>query len=189
MRDLVIFTLLPLLLILYLIVGSIRDYHQAQQFDDWWARSVGLNTFITARAKAAICHPKFAALDRRLDREKIDPGIIRLQVPSELWVPWQRDPLALRRQWIDATLVRGNRLHPVKLRKRGDTSVHWVTDKKSFTVKTKRRSLFQGYRRLAFSVKTVLEQYLANRLASEFDLLAPFTTVTPVLTSYSRNER
>ncbi|MDH3444200.1 MAG: right-handed parallel beta-helix repeat-containing protein [Deltaproteobacteria bacterium] len=83
-------------------------------------------------------------------------------------------------QWSDATLLRGNTINRIKLRSRGDNSVHWMTEKKSFTLRTARSSMFKGHRRLAFSNKTVLPSYVANGLAGEFDLLAPFTTVSPV---------
>ena len=112
--------------------------------------------------------------------EKDDSGIIRLSMQPQLWNSWQRDSLGFLERWNNASLVRGNSLSPVKLRKRGDNSVHWMTEKKSFTLRTPRSTLFKGYSRLGFSAKTVLQSYTVARLASEFDLLAPSSTVAPV---------
>ena len=173
-------TLLPFLVGFYVIAASIFDYRLVQQFDDYWSRDVRLDTLFMGRISAVRNLPTMLALERRLDSEKFDSGIIRLQFQPQLWNSWQRDPLALIGRWNNATLVRENSLSRVKVRSRGDNSVHRMTEKKSFTLRTPRSSLFKGYRDLAFSTKTVLEQYLVNRLAGEFDSLAPFTTVAPV---------
>ena len=180
LRDVMIFSAIPLFVGLYLVAAAILDYSSIHQFDDSWSRPEKLNTYFFGRISAALDLPKMFALQRDLNPEKIDSGIIRLSVPSEVWNSWQRDPLALMGEWSKATLVRHNGLIPVKLRKRGDNSVHWVTEKKSFTLRTPASTLFKGERRLAFSGKTVLHSFSANALASEFDLLAPYTVVAPV---------
>jgi hypothetical protein len=180
LRDVFIFIALPVLVGFYLIAASISDYSKIHQFDDPWSIPAKLNTFFVGRISAALDLPKMLALQRRLDPEKNDTGIVRLSFPPGLWNSWQSDPLALIDQWNDATLVRGNSWSPVKLRKRGDNSVHWTSEKKSFTLRTPSSSLFKGYRRLVFSAKSVLDQYIVNRLTGEFDLLTPFTTVAPV---------
>src|SRR5262245_33374095 len=179
-RDVLIFILLPLFVGLYVVAAAIFDYTSIHQFDDPWSTPAKLNTFVVGRISAALSLPKMLALQRPLNPEKIDSGIVRLSVSPEFWNSWQRDPLASIGEWKNATLVRGNSWSSIKLRKRGDNSVHWITEKKSFTLRTPNSSLFKGYSRLAFSAKTVLESYLVNGLASEFDLLAPFTTVAPV---------
>jgi Right handed beta helix region/CotH kinase protein len=180
LRDVVMFSLLPLLVGLYLVATAIFDYINVRQFDDSWSRYTKLDTFFVGRIAAALELPKMWALQRRLSAEKDDSGIIRLAVNREFWNSWQRDALGSFEQWSNATLVRGNSWSPVKLRKRGDNSVHWMTEKKSFTLRTRRSTLFKGYSRLAFSAKTVLQSFTVARLADEFDLLAPFTTVAPV---------
>ncbi|HEY7320981.1 MAG TPA: right-handed parallel beta-helix repeat-containing protein [Candidatus Binatia bacterium] len=180
MRDVILFTLLPFLIGFYIIAASIFDYSVVRQFDDYWSRDVRLDTLFLGRISAVQNFPKMLALERRLDPEKLDSGIIRLQFQPEFWYSWQREPLALIGRWNGVTMVRENTLSRVRVRSRGDTSIHRMTEKISFTLRTPRSSLFKGYRDLAFSAKTVLEQYLVNRLASEFDPLAPFTTVAPV---------
>ena len=180
LRDVIMLSLLPLLVGLYVIGAAIFDYINVHQFDDPWSRYMKLDTFFVERISAVLKLPKMWALQRRLSPEKDDTGIVRLSVQREFWNSWQRDPLGSFEQWNNATLVRGNSWSPVKLRKRGDNSVHWMTEKKSFTLRTRRSTLFKGYSRLGFSAKTVLQSYTVARLASEFDLLAPFNTVAPV---------
>ena len=180
LRDVLIFSLLPLLVGVYLVAAAISDYSNMHQFDDPWSRPVTLDTFFFERVSAVLKLPRMWALQRRLDPEKDDPGVLRLSMQPELWNSWEDDPLAFFGQWTNATLMRGNDWNPVKLRKRGDNSVHWITEKKSFTMRTRRSTLFKGYSRLGFSAKSVLHSYTVARLASEFDLLAPFSTVAPV---------
>ena len=180
MRDLIVFSMLPVFIVLCLLAVSILDYQTSQQYNDWWSRQNSLLKAFGKRIIGATNHPKAMALRLGLNPEESGIHIINLNVNREQWALWQRNPLSLWGTWIDADIVRGNELHPVKLRKRGDTSVHWTTEKKSFTLKTSKSSLFKGYRKLAFSCKTVLEQYLTNSLSSEFDLLSQFSTITPL---------
>jgi parallel beta-helix repeat protein len=180
LRDVIIFASLPILLGLYIVTASVLDYSDARQFDDWWSREAKINTYFVERISALEKLPQMFALQRRLDPEKEDSGIVRLDVPSDVWTSWQADPLAGMGEWSNATLLRGNNFDSVRLRKRGDNSVHWITEKKSFTLRTSTSALFKGYRRLAFSGKTVFQSHMVARLASEFGLLAPFSAVTPV---------
>lgn len=178
--EVVIALALPLFVALYLVTAAILDYMAIHQFDDYWSRPVRLDTFVTERVSAALNLPKMLTLQNRLDPGKVDSGIIRLSVPGETWSRWQSAPLASMGEWSKATLVRHNSLIPVRLRKRGDNSVHWATEKKSFTLSTPASALFKGERRLAFSGKSVIHSYAANALASEFDLLSPYTFISPV---------
>lgn len=180
LRDVIVVCLVPVCIGIYLVAAAIQDYRNYRQFDDSWSSYEELNTFFVGRFSAAFALPKLWELQRRLNPEKPDPGIVRLAVAPELWTAWQAEPLALIDQWNDATLIQGKDLLPVRLRKRGDNSVHWVTAKKSFTLATRKGNLFKGYSRLSFSAKTVLQSHIVARLAGEFDLLAPFTTVAPV---------
>jgi len=134
LRDVVVFALLPSLVGLYVIAASIFDYQLVQQFDDYWSRDVRLDTLFMGRVSAAQNLPRMLALERRLDPEKLDSGIIRLQFPPDLWNSWQGDPLALIGRWNNVTLVRDNSLSRVRVRSRGDNSVHRMTEKKSFTL-------------------------------------------------------
>lgn len=172
---------LPLdFVIAVLVAGSVLDYVRARQFDDWWSRSFNVPDLFADRIWAAATLPRALSLERRTDPDGSDPGIVRLRVAGDGWQGITGDALARWTEWTDAVLLRPGATQAVELRKRGDTSVHWLTPKKSFTLKTSRSTLFKGYRRLAFSVKDVLPLYVSNRLASEFGLLAPSTGVAPV---------
>ena len=179
-RDTVFLASLLALLGLYCVGASVVDYTRARQFDDWWSAHTHIDNFVLARFRSALDLPAVMSLKQRLAPDHPDSGIIRLRLSKGSWESWQKDTPPSPGQWLDATLVRHGNLDRVKIRKRGDTSVHWMTDKKSFTLKTPKSSLLTGHRRLAFSVKEVLPLYLSNRLATEFDLLAPWTTVAPV---------
>jgi hypothetical protein len=172
---------LPLLaLAAFLLAASVADYREARLFDDWWSQQASVSKFFGARLDAARALPERMRVRRRVDAEAADPARFRLQVARRSWATWQRDPLASWGSWLDADLIDGNEYLPVEIRKRGDTSVHWLTAKKSFTLKAPRGALYKDYRRLAFSAKTPVSQLVANGLASEFDLLAPDTRIAPV---------
>ena len=179
-RDITLLVTVLALLGLYTLGASIVDYTRTRQFDDWWSDRAHIDTFVRARFQAALDLPATMSLKQRLDPSRPDPGIIQLRLARAAWQTWQQDTAPISGQWQNATLARDGNLLRVKIRKRGDTSVHWMTDKKSFTLKTPKSSLFLGHRRLAFSVKEVLPLYLSNRLAEEFGLLAPSTTIAPV---------
>ncbi|MDX1745577.1 MAG: CotH kinase family protein [Halobacteriales archaeon] len=174
------FTVPPLLLLAYLLAGSIADYHESLQFDDSWSRGRHLDGFFMARAARAARLPRAASLALRLDPDVDDPGIVRLRVARDQWTEVEQNPLVGWGRWLDATLIVPGGSIPVELRKRGDTSLHWTTGKLSFTLQTPKSEHFHGYREAALSQKSVLIQYLTNSLPRRFGLLTPFTTVTPV---------
>ncbi|MFQ5745762.1 MAG: CotH kinase family protein [Gemmatimonadota bacterium] len=180
LRDVVLLSLPLDFLLGLLLAGSVLDYVRARQFDDWWSRGFSVPELFADRIWAAATLPRALSLERRTDPEGADPGIVRLRVTGEGWQGLTGDALARWSEWTDAVLLEPGDARAVELRKRGDTSVHWLTPKKSFTLKTSRTGLFKGYRRLAFSVKDVLPLYVSNRLAAEFGLLAPSTGVAPV---------
>ena len=124
--------------------------------------------------------PHAVALKQRLDPGLADPGVVRLKVDAEEWKRGNADPTATEDAWIDATLVDGENLVSVKLRRRGDASVHWTTPKRSFTLKTPKGSHFRGFRRVGLSGKQVLSSYLANRLPFELGVFASYTAIAPV---------
>lgn len=180
LRDAVLLSL-PLWLVAgWLVLGASADFQRMHAYGDWWARQTGLMELFRDRVRAAVRLPQALALRLRLDPTRDDPAILRLRLPRNEWAAWQRSPLALWGEWLDADRVEGSDLHPGKIRKRGDTSVHWTTPKKSFTLKTPRSRLYKEQRRLGFSVKTPLPQLVANALAGEFDVLAPETALVAV---------
>lgn len=180
LRDAVLFTVPPLLLLAYLLVSAVVDYHESLQFDDWWSRGRSVQEFFAAKVKRALRLPEAASLVLRLDPSVDDPGTIRLRVPQDVWAEVEQNPLEGWGRWMDATLVRPGGSQDVDLRKRGDTSIHWTTGKLSFTLETPRSELFRGIREASISQKSVLTQYVTNSLPNRFGLLTPFTTVTPV---------
>ncbi len=172
---------LPLWLVLTFLVGTpVARYLDARSFQDWWTRTESLGRLADARIATLAHLPEALALRLRLDAESPDPRWLRLHVDRDVWNTWQDAPLALSGEWVEASVVRGRELHPVKLRKRGDTGVHWLTPKKSFTLKTPRKRLYKGRRRLVYSVKTPVEQVAVNGLAGHYGLLAPETFLAPV---------
>jgi parallel beta-helix repeat protein len=178
--DVVLLVSVPLVLLALLIGESALRYVAYAQFDDFWGARGNLNRFVTDQVDALRALPARVALRHRLSAEAPDPGIIRLEVDEASWQAMQSDPLAMWGQWVDATLQDGDVLLDVSIRKRGDNSIHWLTDKRTLTVRTKRNDFYKQYRQFGLSTKDVLPSYVANRLAREFDLLAPATAISPV---------
>ncbi|MEP6572352.1 MAG: right-handed parallel beta-helix repeat-containing protein [Gemmatimonadota bacterium] len=180
LRDAVIISFPVLIPIVYLVVASTLDYYRYRQFDDFWARPASIDHFFQARFHAA--KHVFAALrtEHQLNPEAPDAGIIRLTVPAAAWDSMQVKPVESWGHWFTAVLTRENTLSKVQIRKRGDNSVHWLTPKGSFTVKTEQRDLFKGYQTFGLSAKDVLTAYVANKMARELGLLAANTEISPV---------
>ena len=177
----VVFLSTPLLLFgLYFGGGAVLDYVQMKQFDDWWSRGAHADNLFIRRVQVALNGPRAATISQRLDVEAPDAAIVRLDIPKDQWAALQRDKQTTWGVWLDVGLVRGDVPEPVRIRRRGDTSVHWTTEKMSFTLRTPGSAPFRGYRNLAFSVADVLPQYVALALAQDFDLLAPNTMVAPL---------
>ncbi len=178
--DALVFSMPLWLVLLFLVAAPMARYLDARVFSDWWTRSESLARLADAQLHTLARLPEALSLSLRLDAEHPDPRWIRLHVDRDVWNEWQSEPLALHGDWVEATLLEGPRLHEVKLRKRGDTSVHWLTPKKSFTLKTGRGDLVRGHRRLSFSAKTPVEQVVVGQLARDWGLLAPETFLAPV---------
>ncbi|HXG43212.1 MAG TPA: right-handed parallel beta-helix repeat-containing protein [Gemmatimonadales bacterium] len=179
-RDAVVLTAVPLLAAALLLGDATWRYTRIRQFDDWWSRAQSLPGALSQRIHALLALPQVARLRQRFDPAARDPGIIRLLIPGNAWDSLQGDPLALWGEWVDGTLDYGGTTVPVRIRKRGDNSIHWLTDKRTLTIRTPRDQFYKRFRTFGLSVKDVLPAYLANRLAREFGLLAPETEVVPV---------
>lgn len=166
----------------YLVIAAVVDYQRALQFDDFWSQGVTVEDRFLARASGLTGLLAGQRLKHRIDPERDDPGLLRLQVdPAQLDASF-RDPQLGWAEWLEGSLEEsGGRLLPVRVHKRGDNSVHWLTEKKSLAVRTTREEFYKRYRSFGLSGKDVLPSYLANRLAPEFGLLAPNTTVVPVV--------
>ncbi|HTL04360.1 MAG TPA: right-handed parallel beta-helix repeat-containing protein [Gemmatimonadales bacterium] len=181
LRDAVILTAPLLAVIGYLALAAATDFYRALQFDDYWAEGIGAERQFVARAGALLHLLPEQRLKHRINLEPDDPGRVRLQVAPAVLDAAYRDPQLGWTSWLKGDLVEDGRLLPVDVHKRGDNSVHWLTEKKTVTVRTSRDEFYKRYRRFGLSAKDVLPSYVANRLAREFDLLAPQTTVVPVV--------
>ena len=179
LADVVILTMVPALILGYLVLSAAADHRVSGQLDDWWSRSRSIHASFGARMRLLLNTPAAVATERHLTPEAV-PNAISLEIPPDRWRAMVGDPLRGFDEWYDADLVQGRDRLPVRLRKRGDTSIHWTTPKISFTLRTDRRRLVGGRRQWGFSVRDVLPGYIANRLLLESGLLAPATDVVPV---------
>jgi hypothetical protein len=171
----------PLLFALgYAVVVALVDYRTTLQFDDWWSREQGLERFLTGRLRTAALMPKAVSLRHRMDPEADDANVMRLRVSRAAWEGEVADPFVSDPVWVDATLIRNGSVSAVRVRRRGDTSVHWTTPKVSFTLRTPKEAHARGFRDLALSGKEVLSSHVANTLPAEFDVTTPFSAVVPV---------
>lgn len=179
-RDAFLLSLLPLVAILLIVGASLNDYLRARQFDDWWSRPITVSGEFSARARGIAALPKSLRLRDGFPPEKRDAGVIRLEVAGKAWDSLEVESPGVWAPWISGHLRYGTTTTPIRMRKRGDNSIHWLTDKRSLTIRTPRDDFYKRYRSLGLSGKDVLMSYLANRLSGEFGLLAPSTEVVPV---------
>ncbi|MEZ4588656.1 MAG: CotH kinase family protein [Gemmatimonadales bacterium] len=179
-RDALLVTVLPVTVVLLFFADAALRYARMIQFEDWWSARAGVTSFFAQRVHAAATIPTRVALRRGFSADLPDAGVIRLEVPRRSWDSLQSDPLAMWGSWIEGTLRYGGTSLPVRLRKRGDNSIHWTTDKRSLTVRTERDDFYKDFRNFALSVRDPLSAFLANRLGNEFGLLMPRTEVVPV---------
>ena len=184
LRDAFVLSLPVVLALAYAVVAAVSDFRYAQQYDDFWARSRHVGDLFVARLRTLSNLPAALLIDHRLDPQDQAAAPVRIIVPRFAWDSIHESPAGWNVE-IEADVLEGvGRNAParygVKLRKRGDTSVHYTTQKRSFTLQAKKDERYRGYRELAFSAKDVLPSYVANRMADEFGILSAFTTVAPV---------
>ena len=180
LREVLLFSVPPFLLALYVFCASVWDYQRISQYDDWWSERGQTARFMKFRLRSALNVTKAVSLDHALSPEDTSRAGVNILVDRRKWDRLQGDPARNWGQHVNADLMRGGRVHPVELRLRGDTSVHWTAEKKTLRVTSPRDSLFRGQRDWVFSVKEVLTQYVANSLSAEFGLLAPTSEIVPV---------
>ena len=179
-RDAVALTAFPLLMLGLLLATSVRDYLRARQFDDWWSRGQGVAGAFSARVHGLAALPRSLGLRNNFSPGHDDAGVIRLDLPARRWDSLEVEKDGAWAPWLEGKLRYGSTMIPVRLRKRGDNSVHWLTDKRTLTIRTPRDEFYKRYRSFALSAKDVLPSYLANRLAGEFGLLVPATEIVPL---------
>jgi hypothetical protein len=179
-RDAVFLTILPLAAIVLLFGSSVFDYARVRHFDDWWSRQQSVAQFFSARVHALATLPATLALRHRFEPEGGESGVLRLTVEGREWDAMHTDPLRMWGEWVDARLEYGSTSIDARVRKRGDNSLHWLTDKRSLAVRTRQEEFYKRFRSFGLSVKDVVPSFLANRLATEFGILAPHTEVVAV---------
>ncbi len=176
-----LFASVPIVLLgLYLVAASTADVLRIRQFDDWFSRERHIENFGWDRVRALVTAPLAWQVDHRISPEDETLSTLRLHVERHAFDRLGEEPLAHFGEQIKAAVETGGELHPVKLKLRGDTSVHWSTEKKSLTLKASRGHMLKGYRQLIFSAKEVIPAYLANSLPSEFDVPGSNTSLVPV---------
>jgi parallel beta-helix repeat protein len=180
LREVLIFSVPPFLLALYVFGASVWDYHRLSQFDDWWSQRGQTARNMKFRLRSALNVPKAVALEHALSPEDTSRAGVSLLVDRRKWDRLQGDAAMMQGEHVNCDLMRGGRARRVELRLRGDTSVHWTSEKKTLRVTSPRDDLFKGQRDWAFSVKQVLTQYVANSLSEDFELLAPESEIVPV---------
>ena len=179
-REVVVLTAPLLVILLYLVAASVMDYYRALQFDDYWSNSTSVDQRFRIRMSQLFRLPREIATRKHLTPEAADAGIIDLQVDPRVLDAMFADPQLGWGEWSDAVLEQNTKLLNVSVRKRGDNSIHWLTDKHTLTVRTPRTDFYKRYRSFGLSTKTPLTSFVAGRLAGEFGLLASSTTVVPV---------
>ena len=179
-RDAFLVSLIPLVAIVLLFGASLNDYLRARDFDDWYSRDQSLPNLFSSRVKALVMLPMSLHLRDSFASDMRDAGIIRLEVPGQQWDSLEVEGPGVWAPWLNGQLRYGTTTMKVRFRKRGDNSVHWLTDKRSITIRTPRDNFYKSYRAFGLSGKEVLTSFLANQLGHEFGLVTPATGVSPV---------
>ena len=177
-RDALLLSILPLTGLVFLYGAAVRDYANSKDYDDYFANGRSILSLFGARVDGVRSLPQSLRLRDRLSPDDAAPGVIRLELPAERWDSMEVDADGKWGEWLDADLRYGKSLIGARIRKRGDNSVHWLTEKRSMTVRTPRDDFYKRFRQFGLSAKDVVPSYLANRLSQEFGLLAPSTDLT-----------
>ena len=181
LMDMVVLTSPFVLATLYLIIASAAAYHRASQYDDYWSRGFSVRGEFRSRFRQLAALPQALKVKKGLSPELPDAGLLNLQVEKSLLRQAWSDPEQGGGDWVNAAVALPNQqVLTARIRRRGDNSVHWLSGKRSLSVRTSRSTFFQRYRQFGLSAKDVYTSYVANRLAGEFGLMAPATTIVPV---------
>lgn len=178
--DVLLASALPVTVGAYLLLQSLASYATALNFDDYWSRSRSLSGEFRARLSVMGNTLSLVRTDRDLEADEDDPAVLNLVLPAAEWRALVGTPQGGFDTWTDATVVHQGRLERVRLRKRGDNSVHWLSPKVSFTMRTPRENLQRGHRTVGLSVKDVIPQFLAARVALAFGLPGSRQEIVPV---------
>lgn len=179
-RDVVLVSLIPLAVLVYLTGSALLQYREARLFDDYYSRSASIDQAFLSRWHAGLHLSAAMSLQTHLDAQANDPAIIRLGIPGHAWDSLIDNDAAHWDKWAHGTLDYGGTTIKAKFRRRGDTSVHWLTQKRSMTVRTPKDQFFKSYRSFGLSGKEVLSAWAMNRLGMQLGVLSSRTELAPV---------
>lgn len=179
-RDALLISAVPLAVVLWLVGASWVQYRRMQRFDDYYARAGSVERAFGERWRAGFNLPALIGLRERLDERTDDPSVLRLTVSGSGWDSLLSNDDPDWGAWTDADLAYGGTTIAGRVRRRGDTSVHWLTEKRSLGVRTPKREPYKAWTAFGLSGKDILEAYVSNGLASALGILAPATDIVPV---------
>ncbi|MEM7204308.1 MAG: right-handed parallel beta-helix repeat-containing protein [Planctomycetota bacterium] len=164
----------------WLLIGSVADYTRVRRYDDWWTVQLSSAGFLRGRLGAAARLPRALALDDAFDVSTAGPGTLDLRVDPDAWDDLVRGPEPHFGQRLPATVVHDGQAHEVRLRLRGDSAIHWGTERRSLLLQAPKDALLLGRRRTVLSVKAPVATFLSHTLARDFGLLCPETHLVAV---------
>ncbi len=104
---------------------------------------------------------------------------IHLHVPGTSWDALLEDLPMSGESYQPIRILNRERWRKAKLRIRGNSGFHWLFEKRSLKIKTSKKNLMRGYRRMNLTVKFPYVESLAHGVALDWGLLAPESS--PVL--------
>ncbi len=102
--------------------------------------------------------------------------VIELYIPSAQYSALHVNLPHSGFNYVEGAIRNDGKLEDVKIRYRGDNGYHWGFEKKSLRIKTKKKSLFRGFRRfnlIAPRTGEILNNYLSLRLGSLMGIACP----------------
>lgn len=179
-RDAILISLIPLSVLVYLVAAAVTQYRQMRLFDDFFSRGASVEQAFLGRWHAGLRLTAAMGLQQHLDAQTPDPAIIRLGIPGRGWDSLMDNNAASWDTWVHGTLEYGGNTIKAKFRRRGDTSVHWLTQKRSMTVRTPKDDFYKSYRTFGLSGKDVLSAWAMNKMGIALGVLSSRTELAPV---------
>ncbi len=179
LRTVVLLTAVPGLLLPFFFFRSVAEFGaiavgyppDVQRVLDrpgavWWLwrrKLEGLPRLLTA-----------SRVEERVPTERLwANGEIHLHVPGSTWDALLADLPVSGETYRPVQVWNGGRYRKARLRLRGNSGFHWLPPKRSLKLKTTKKHLLRGYRRINLTVKHPYVESLAHEVALEWGLLAP----------------
>ncbi len=105
---------------------------------------------------------------------------IHLHVPGFSWDALLEDLPVSGESYRPMRIWNRGAWRKAKMRIRGNSGFHWLFEKRSLKVKTTKKNLMRGYRRINLTAKHPYVESLAHEVALEWGLLAPESTPVTV---------